>query len=151
MPLMMVPKEKSRKRRQNKKAINALRPSPLPSPVPHRSQKKKRKTGKESHSFVSFWSSVQNRCSEILKKRDSLAPFSFLSAVAERELSGLHDVALVRASGTRPLTAAVDGGAEEMHPGIDTARVDVVVLGEVAHFICVCVCVLCLRDKRVQV
>lgn len=56
------------------------------------------------------------------------------STVAERALSGLHDVALVRASGTRALAAPVDRGTEEVYPRVHAAGVDVVVFGEVAHF-----------------
>jgi hypothetical protein len=48
-------------------------------------------------------------------------------------LSWEHDVALMRAIGARALAAAVDRGAEEVGPRVDTRGVDVVVLGEVAH------------------
>ena len=56
-----------------------------------------------------------------------------LSAIAERALSGMHDEALMRALGASVPPAAIDRGAEEVRARIGASRVDVVVLGEVAH------------------
>ncbi len=55
------------------------------------------------------------------------------SAIAERTLSGMHDEALMRAFGAGVPPAAIDRGAEEVRARIGASRVDVVVLGEVAH------------------
>ena len=55
------------------------------------------------------------------------------SAVAERALARRHDVALVRAAGTRALAVALDLGAEEVGAWVDARGVDVEVLDEVAH------------------
>lgn len=53
--------------------------------------------------------------------------------MANRALSREHDITLMRAIGARALAAAIDRGAEEVGPGIDTRGVDVVVFGEVTH------------------
>lgn len=56
------------------------------------------------------------------------------SGVAERTVPGDNDVALVRAMGTGLRFGAVDGGAEEVGAGVLAGRVDVVVLGILAHY-----------------
>lgn len=65
------------------------------------------------------------------RARERARPLS--PAVAEGTLAGQHDVALVGALGAGAFAAAVDRGAEEVGPRVDTRGVDVVVLGEVAH------------------
>lgn len=44
-----------------------------------------------------------------------------------------NDVPLMGAIGTRVLVCSIDRGAEEMRTGVNTRRVNVVVLGKVAH------------------
>ena len=55
------------------------------------------------------------------------------SSTAQRTFSGMHDKALVRPLGARPLSVAIDGCAEEVGAWVDARRVDVVVLCKVAH------------------